>query len=69
MPGVKHISLTHGTLAPVVRDPEMLGELQIAVDKSLDQHRASTHHEKRYQHMFIGLGRHAHGGQIQRQAF
>ena len=55
VPGVKHISLTHGTMAPVVRDPEMLAELQIAVDMSLDQHRASTHPEHRYQHMFVGL--------------
>lgn len=55
VPGVKHITLTHGTMAPVVRDPEMLGELQIAVDKSLGRHRASTHPDQRYQHMFIGL--------------
>ncbi len=55
VPGVKHLSLTHGTMAPVVRDPDMIGELQIAVDKSLDQHRASTHPDKRYQHMFVGL--------------
>jgi len=55
VPGVKHITLTHGTMAPVVRDPGLIGELELAVDKSLDQHRASTHHDKRYQHMFIGL--------------
>jgi radical SAM superfamily enzyme YgiQ (UPF0313 family) len=55
IPGVKHISLTHGTMAPVVRDPWMFDELSIAVDKSLDQHKASTHPEQRYQHMFVGL--------------
>jgi radical SAM superfamily enzyme YgiQ (UPF0313 family) len=42
-------------MAPVVHNPDMIGELQIAVDKSLDQHRASTHPDKRYQHMFVGL--------------
>jgi radical SAM superfamily enzyme YgiQ (UPF0313 family) len=55
VPGVKHISLTHGTIAPVVRDPGVIEELSLAVDKSPDQHRASTHPEKRYQHMFMGL--------------
>jgi radical SAM superfamily enzyme YgiQ (UPF0313 family) len=55
IPGVKHLSLTHGTMAPVVRDPWMFDELSIAVDKSLDQHKASTHPEHRYQHMFVGL--------------
>jgi radical SAM superfamily enzyme YgiQ (UPF0313 family) len=55
VPGVKHITLTHGTMAPVVRDPRLIGELELAVDKSLDQHRASTHPDQRYQHMFIGL--------------
>jgi radical SAM superfamily enzyme YgiQ (UPF0313 family) len=55
VPGVKHIALTHGTIAPVVKDPWVIEELSLAVDKSLDQHRASTHPEKRYQHMFVGL--------------
>ena len=55
VPGVKHIHLTHGTIAPVVRDPHMIEELSMAVDLSNDQHRASTHPEQRYQHMFISF--------------
>jgi hypothetical protein len=55
VPGVKHIQLTHGTIAPVVRDPRLIEELSIAVDVSSDRHRASSHPEQRYQHMFIGF--------------
>jgi radical SAM superfamily enzyme YgiQ (UPF0313 family) len=55
VPGVKHIQLTHGTIAPIVRDPQLIEELSIAVDLSSDRHRASTHSEQRYQHMFIGF--------------
>ena len=55
VPGVKYINLTHGTMAPVVRDPELIPELQLAVEKSLTRHPASTQAEQRYQHMFIGL--------------
>jgi radical SAM superfamily enzyme YgiQ (UPF0313 family) len=56
VPGVKHIQLTHGTIAPVVRNPEVIEELSdLAVSMSSDQHPASTHPERRYQHMFIGL--------------
>ena len=55
VPGVKHIQLTHGTIAPVVCDPPLIEELSIAVDLSSDRHRASTHSEQRYQHMFIGF--------------
>jgi len=55
VPGVKHVQLTHGTIAPVVRDPHLIEDLSIAVDLSSDQHRASTHPEHRYQHMFIGF--------------
>jgi radical SAM superfamily enzyme YgiQ (UPF0313 family) len=56
VPGVEHIMLTHGTISPVVRDPEALDAIApIAVGKSIDLHPASTHPEKRYQHMFIGF--------------
>jgi radical SAM superfamily enzyme YgiQ (UPF0313 family) len=55
VPGVKLTQLTHGTTAPLVRDPPLIDELSIAVDLSSDQHRASTHPEHRYQHMFIGF--------------
>ena len=56
VPGVKHISLTHGTISPAVRDPQVIEELSpIAVDKAVNQHRASTHHDQRYQHMFVGI--------------
>lgn len=56
VPGVKHIQLTHGTISPVVRDPEVIPELsELAVNMSSDQHRASTHPEHRYQHMFVGF--------------
>jgi radical SAM superfamily enzyme YgiQ (UPF0313 family) len=56
VPGVDHIMLTHGTISPVVRNPEVLDAIApIAVGRSLDLHPASTHPEKRYQHMFVGL--------------
>jgi radical SAM superfamily enzyme YgiQ (UPF0313 family) len=56
VPGVKHFNLTHGTMAPVVRNPELLDELsELAVGKSSTQHEDSTHPDKRYAIMFIGL--------------
>jgi radical SAM superfamily enzyme YgiQ (UPF0313 family) len=56
VPGVRHIALSHGTIAPVVRNPELLDELSpIAVDMSLGHHAASTHPDKRYAQFFIGL--------------
>jgi radical SAM superfamily enzyme YgiQ (UPF0313 family) len=56
VPGVRYISLTHGTMAPVVAQPGLIEELTpIAVGKSVHQHRASTHPEKRYQNLFIGI--------------
>ena len=56
VPGVEHISLTHGTIAPAARDPRVIEELSpVAVGMSVNQHEASTHHDKRYQHMFVGL--------------
>jgi radical SAM superfamily enzyme YgiQ (UPF0313 family) len=56
VPGVRHVSLTHGTMAPVLVKPEMIEELTpLAVGNSVYQHRASTHPDKRYQALFIGL--------------
>lgn len=55
VPGVSYILLTHGTMAPVVLQPEIVDELHLAVDKSIHQHPASTHPEKRYAMMFVGL--------------
>ncbi|MEP7149095.1 MAG: radical SAM protein [Acidobacteriota bacterium] len=56
VPGVKHVIQSHGTIAPIVRDPEVIDELShIAVDKSIHRHPASTHPENRYASLFIGL--------------
>jgi radical SAM superfamily enzyme YgiQ (UPF0313 family) len=56
VPGVDYISLTHGTMAPVVVNPNLIPELTpIAVGKSVHQHDSSTHPEKRYQNLFIGI--------------
>jgi radical SAM superfamily enzyme YgiQ (UPF0313 family) len=49
------LGLTHGTMAPIVAEPNMLSELQLAVDRSVHTHPASTHPEKRYQNLFIGI--------------
>ena len=54
-PGVRHIMMTHGTMAPVVFQPEIVDELHLAVDKSVNQHPDSTHPDRRYAMMFIGL--------------
>ncbi|MEW6734727.1 MAG: radical SAM protein [Acidobacteriota bacterium] len=54
--GVDHVLLTHGTMAPVVKEPNLLEALSpIAVGKSVHQHKASTHPEKRYANLFIGI--------------
>lgn len=54
--GVRYIGLTHGTMAPVVVNPFLLEELSpIAVGRSVHQHEASTHPDKRYAMMFVGL--------------
>jgi len=53
--GIKYLGLTHGTTAPIVADPNMIGELQLAVDRSVFTHPLSTHPEKRYQSLFIGI--------------
>ncbi|HVE59808.1 MAG TPA: radical SAM protein [Pyrinomonadaceae bacterium] len=56
VPGVNHVMLSHGTMSPVVRNPEVIEELSpYAVDFSTHRHPASTHHDKRYASLFIGL--------------
>jgi len=56
VPGVKHIMLTHGTIAPVLVDPGMVEHLsEEAVGLSVNQHKASTHPDHRYANLFIGL--------------
>lgn len=56
VPGVSYIGLTHGTMSPIVVNPAVIEELTpIAVDMSVHQHKASTHPEKRYQNLFIGI--------------
>jgi len=55
VPGVRHIMMTHGTIAPVVVQPEVVEQLHLAVDKSVNQHPDSTHPERRYAMMFVGL--------------
>jgi radical SAM superfamily enzyme YgiQ (UPF0313 family) len=55
VPGVKHLSLTHGTMAPVLTHPGMMEELNTAVDCSVHQHRRSTHPDKRFQTLFVGI--------------
>ncbi len=54
--GVDYVMLTHGTMAPVVKEPSLIEELSpIAVGKSVNQHAASTHPDKRYANLFIGI--------------
>src|SRR5207244_1122742 len=56
VPGVEYVMLTHGTMAPVVLNPTMIEELsKVAVNKSVNRHRASTHPENRYSNLFIGI--------------
>jgi len=56
VPGVKHIMLTHGTIAPVLVEPHMIEELSpLAVGMSVNQHKSSTHWDHRYANLFIGL--------------
>jgi radical SAM superfamily enzyme YgiQ (UPF0313 family) len=56
VPGVRYVSLTHGTMSPVLVQPAMMEELApVAVGRSVHQHRASTHPDKRYQTLFIGI--------------
>ena len=56
VPGVNHIMLSHGTISPVVRNPEVIEELSpYAVDFSTHRHPASTHPDKKFASLFIGL--------------
>jgi radical SAM superfamily enzyme YgiQ (UPF0313 family) len=56
VPGVKHVMLSHGTIAPIVRNPEVIEELSpYAVDYSTHSHPQSTHPDKKYASLFIGL--------------
>lgn len=56
VPGVKNIMLTHGTISPIVRNPELLEELSpYAVDCSIHTHPASTQIDKKYCSLFVGL--------------
>lgn len=55
VPGVRHVMLTHGTMAPVVVNPSVVDELQLAVDLSVNRHPDSTHPDRRYAMMFVGL--------------
>ncbi len=54
--GVRYVGLTHGTIAPAVVDPSIIEELSpVAVGMSVHRHEASTHPDKRYAMMFVGL--------------
>lgn len=55
VPGVRHVMMTHGTMAPVVAQPELVEELNLAVDLSVNRHPDSTHPDQRYAMMFVGL--------------
>jgi radical SAM superfamily enzyme YgiQ (UPF0313 family) len=56
VPGVRYLSLTHGTITPVLVNPEVVEELSPwAVGMSPFQSEHSTHPEKRYAMMFVGL--------------
>ena len=57
VPGVKHVIQSHGTIAPIVRDPEVVDELShIVVDESRS---TGTRHRRIRkivtQSLFIGL--------------
>ena len=56
VPGVENLMLSHGTMSPIVRNPEVITELSpYAVDFSTHTHPASTHPDKKYASLFIGL--------------
>jgi len=56
VPGVRHVVQSHGTIAPIVRNPEVVEALSpVCVDKSIHVHPASTQAEHRYASLFIGL--------------
>ncbi len=55
-PGVEYVSLTHGSMAPVVQDPSLVERLSpVAVGKSHRCHPASTDPGKRYATLFVGI--------------
>jgi radical SAM superfamily enzyme YgiQ (UPF0313 family) len=54
--GVDYVALTHGTISPAAATPSVLEEISpVAVGKSPYRHDASTHPDKRYAMMFVGL--------------
>lgn len=54
--GVKQIMLSHGTMSPIVKDPEVIDALSpYAVDFSSHTHPQSTHPDNKYANLFIGL--------------
>jgi radical SAM superfamily enzyme YgiQ (UPF0313 family) len=54
--GVDYVSLTHGTIAPATVDSSVIEELSpVAVGKSPNRHEGSSHPDKRYAMMFVGL--------------
>jgi radical SAM superfamily enzyme YgiQ (UPF0313 family) len=56
VPGVRYLTLTHGTIAPAVVNPEVIEELTPwAVGMSPFQNEKSTHPDMRYAMMFVGL--------------
>lgn len=56
VPGVRHVVQSHGTISPIVRNPEVIEALSpVCVEKSTHTHPASTHAEKRYANLFVGL--------------
>lgn len=56
VPGVRNVMMTHGTIAPAVVTPEVIEELTpVAVGRSWLTHDSSTHPEKKYGMMFVGL--------------
>lgn len=56
VPGVRHLSMSHATMAPIVADPSLIERLtEIGVGRSHRRHPRSTHPDRRYQTLFIGL--------------
>lgn len=54
--GVEYVSLTHGSLAPIMENPSIIERLTpIAVGKNHRTHAASTHPERRFSSFFAGI--------------
>jgi radical SAM superfamily enzyme YgiQ (UPF0313 family) len=54
--GIRHLIMSHATIAPVVRDPHVIEALTpLAVGMSVHQHEDSTHPDKRYASMIVGI--------------